>query len=237
MSTVATNDKPVVNLELTEAENMQMIFEELRSAKFHIPVTFSTRVGTWPALRRHSSAPNMRASRIRRQPAGAGDFEIHRRSSTPVALPRNPRELPEVPEQNGHPSCSPAPDHEVSVAKYARHEASLQENDAGKSTDEQNGSDASPCASVKPAAPELPATSAKVRELAGDRSGRGRWSSAPNISVSFELTDTQKPANLGECSETCGQKSADDSVRPKRRRNMWSRTKRFVRRMFCCAVV
>lgn len=122
---MASNDKPVM-LQLTEGEKIQMIFEELRSAKFHIPTTFSTRVGTWPALKRHASSPKVATIC---QPAAAGDSEIHQHLSTPAVQPCNPRELSDVLEKNGPPSSPPG--HEVSVTKYAGYNASLQKNGCG----------------------------------------------------------------------------------------------------------
>ncbi|XP_022175341.1 uncharacterized protein LOC111037240 [Myzus persicae] len=100
---------------------MQMKFEELRSAKFHIPTIFSKWVETWPALKRHASTPNVGTNC--RQSAAAGDSENYQHLSTPAVQPCNPRELSNVLQQNG-PSSSPL-DHEVSVVKYVGYNTSL----------------------------------------------------------------------------------------------------------------
>jgi len=81
------------------------------------------------------------------------------------------------------------------------------------------------------------------QDIIVDRSTLRRCASMPNIHVCFELVGVNLHSHNPEqdtCdgirSETRQAAGAEDiDVQPKRCKSIWSKTKRFVRRLFCCA--
>lgn len=249
-----SENKPVVE-QLTESETIKRAFEKLRPAEFDISTTMAAASVDRPeqAIRQFKSTLNL--NMICRRPF-TGDAGICRPYQTAPATRMSDMEILGLEENQMQPS---RPYHKIFLANYAGPEfrryisrvddfvnstlvnkpdetdstpCKLDETDPSPCKPDET--DSSPC---KPSE-QKPKVDVWVKSDFENCLAKRRWSSLPNIHMRFGPVDDLKPeTTLDEVSsDATGLGSSDDpAVQPRRRRTMWSRTKRFVRRMFCFA--
>ncbi|XP_022167704.1 uncharacterized protein LOC111031897 [Myzus persicae] len=162
---------------------MKSVFEELRSAKFHIPSTFPTGVRTGPATIRYSSTPNV-ATTCRRH--SVGDAEFYQSSSVPFEQSSKLLQRPKDIGRNLLPSFPPENDMPVAncAGQTSRQYMSLVDDAISSPVvDTPDRVDTTSCTSE----PELRVTPAGI--LKTSEFGGCRWSSAPNILPRCSLMD------------------------------------------------
>ncbi|CAI6351439.1 unnamed protein product [Macrosiphum euphorbiae] len=226
---------PVENKSLSaETEQMNRVFAELRAAKFNFPrgwnVDRNIAVTEQPS-RRYDSEPHVSAQPSRTNVQDAVDIAAGADRPT-HSLYRSDAEIMGL-DLFGEPAAAPVY-RQIRLPNYAgpAFRSAMAIVDAAFNRPLLLSVDnvvVNPSAVLKtpPSTPKVLRRLADCQVLAG-RDGdvaRRRWSSARNITLPLEL-ETEN-----------GTRRADHSPEVKGNRlTLWSRTKRFIHRMFCCGV-
>lgn len=254
---MAFENKAVMNL-LFRTEMMKTVFDDLRSAEIKIPTKIQPRNECGP-LHRCKSLPIV-AINFRQSIAAAGDANNCSPSAVPVEqqteeLRNSVLHINQLSEEtnnavlsdaeilglNDRPS-SPPKYRKIKLANYAgpqfRRCMDLVDQIVNAPlTDDLEIDTYVPLPALETPAKSSDAQAVQTSKDIVDRWTVRRYSSMPNIHVHFGVTGVDSEQENCDVSREETRQAAgagDLNVQPKRRKSIWSRTKRLFRRLFCC---